>query len=376
MAPRELEDGNEIDRDDDAFEDMPYDKLMAMLGDDDGDQGDAVAFGAGEAADDTDKRVTVEDGLDLIDQAQSKRRVEAKVEAAPEDKAGEAPETTAEVNEQAAPEVAKAPDDLDTMLSALDPAMQATIKTRVTAADEVLEAFKGRETELERFGTTPAKAIGELLKIEQYSRSKPDEYIAWAAGQLGGDPVATLTKAAERLGLKVTQADSGEDDPFEDPDIKAMRQELAAYRARETAPTLGPDAPQHRAQTDLEAFQREATHFQSVAPQIAALAQAHVQTTGKPATMDDIKRFYSAAVMASGLEQAAAPITPAAQAPAPVAQQPRQTQAAPSDSVERAKAASRSLDGSGQGAGRRPAIAADASLESVLSHLYDEQTKR
>jgi len=367
----DLDDEKGIDRDDNAIagDEMPYEKLLEMLKGDDED-GDDIAFGK---TSDTPapevETVSIEDGIDLIDKAQSGKREAAKVEA----KVDPEPETEAKPEgEDSAP--AAAPDELDTILAAVPEASREAVRTRITAADEMMGLFKGREADLERFGTTPAKAVGELLKIEAYSRSKPDEYLAWAASQLGGDPVATITKAAERLGLKISAA-SDDDDPFEDPEVKQMRAELAAFKARETGPSLGPDAPQNRVMNDLATFKAEATHFDAVAPYVAAQAKAHVEATGKPVTVTDLKRFYDANVAALGLAEQAAQTIPAAQTPPPVAQEAQTTPAAPSDSVKRAMAASKSLDGSGHGAGRRPALAADAPLSEVLGHFYKQSTQ-
>jgi len=380
MAPSEIDQADNIDRDDSLLdtEDVPYDKLMAMLSGGDGDPSDDIAFGA--TSDDAKpivETVTVEDGLDLIDGAHSKKRsdskVEAKTEAEGEAKAEADPEQDGaqEAKQEANHEAPVADDaEIDGFLSSLPDAARTAVKGRIGAADEILGLFKGRETEMQRFGVTPATAVGELLKIEQYSRTNPADYLAWAAGQLGGDPVETLSKAASRLGLKVVQAASDDDDPFEDPEVKTMRAELAAYRARDSAPQLGPDAPQNRAMSDLEAFRASAPHFDAVAEYVAAQASAHVQKTGKPVGVDDLKRFYDANVQALGLGASAPESKSAAQVQQPVAQQTQKPAAAPSNSVQRAMAASKSLDGSGHGAGRRPALAPDANLVDVLKFHY------
>lgn len=386
--PRELEDETEIDRDDDRLDDeeVPYDKLMAMLKGDD-DPADDVAFGEGDepAAKESDV-VSIEDGLDLLDKAAQGKREASKVDPAPEDdatpaeakrgdeaKAEDAPEDgTAEGDKPDTPE--QDADDLDAILADVPEARREAIRSRVTAADEIMSIFKGREAELEQHGVKPADAVKRLVEINAYATSNPSDYIAWAASKLGQDPAEVLGKAAERLGMKlVAAASDGEEDPFEDPAIKEMRQRLAAYEAREKMPDLGPDAPQFRTQTELQRFASEQPHWQSVAPQIAAMAGAHVQTTGRPVSIADIERFYRASVYAAGLEQPQT--TPAAQVQQPVAQQAQKTSAAQSDSVERARRASKSLDGSGQGAGRRPALDPDASLESVVGSIYRDMMK-
>lgn len=360
-------------------EDMPYDKLMAMLGKPDDDAGEDIAFGAGEdtlpAGDDT---ITAGQGLDMLDDAAAERRAAAKVD--PEEKPAEAdppaPEAEAqgeaERETQPPAEPAK-PDDLDALLDGIPDERRTAIRDRVTAADDLLAVFKGHEAELERHGVKPADAVARLVELNAYATRNPSDYLAWAATQLGGKPEEVLGKAAERLGLKLVPAQGGEDDdPFEDPEVKAMRQELAALKAQQQAPALGPDSPQARTQNDLAALAARSPHWKTVEHEVAALASAHVQRAGTPATIADVERFYRAAVTAAGLDVPPNPApqtTPAAQPAAPVPQEAPKA-AAPDERLERARAASKSLDGSGQGAGRRPALDPNASIEQVLTSLY------
>ena len=378
MAPRELEDGNEIDRDDRDVdtEEMPYEKLLAMLKDGDDDEDGGVAFGEGEGkTTELPAVVSVEDGVDLLDAAAQGKAKEAKVEAAPkaEDEAKPAGEDTPPATDETKVEAAPETDELDVLLTGLDDEKRTTIKARVQAADEVMGVFKGREAELERHGVKPVDAMKRLIDLNSYANANPTDYLAWAASQLG-NPQEVLSKAAEKLGMKLITADA-DGDPFEDDEIKAIREENRQLKAAANPIQLGPDAPQNRAMSDLNAFTASAPHFQAVAPYIAAQAKAHVETTGKAATIDDIKRFYDASVMAMNLEHAPVQTTVAAQAPAPVAQIQQKPPAAPNASVERAKAASKSLDGSGQGAGRRPALDPELSLSDTLKALYEAQTK-
>jgi hypothetical protein len=380
MTNRDISSDTAIDRDDSVVtdDDMPVELLRKMLSGSDDASADEPAFGAGSDPKDapTQDVVSIEDGIDLIDSAQKTSRDAAKVEA-PADDSQKPVEESAEPADDAKPATTEAPaaNDLDALLDGLPDDRKAPLRERLSAADEVLGIFKGREAELERHGVKPADAMRRLVDINAYANREPDAYLAWAATQFG-DPAALLTKAAEKLGLKmVAAAAEDDDDPFEDPEVKALKAKLARYEAQTTAPQLGPDAPQVRAQNDLQDFAKASPHWDAVGPQVAALATTHVQTTGKAATMDDIKRFYAAAVVAGGLQQPA-PTTPAptlaAQPQPPVTQKTGNTVAAPPDSVQRAKAASRSLDGSGQGAGRRPVLSEDAALEDVVSHFFKE----
>jgi hypothetical protein len=364
-------DNDQIERDDSAAADdeMPVELLMQMLKRDD-DAGEDVAFGVGSDKPDASAIdvVSVDDGIDLIDKAHAGKRAAVEVKVEPD----EAPAEDAE--KDAAPETALSPDSVDALLDGVPDARKAALRERLMAADEVLEVFKEHEAELQRHGVKPADAMKRLIDINAYASREPDAYLAWAALQLG-DPKEILTSAAEKLGLKMVASASQDDDPFEDPEVKNLKAKLARYEEQERGPQLGPDSPQFKAQKELEQFAATSPHWQAVSPQIAALASTHVQITGKPATMDDIRRFYSAAVMANGLEQTGRPeSTSAAQVPQPVSQQAQnKTAAKPSDSVQRAKAASKSLDGSGQGAGRRPELTDETPLEDVLRYFLSKQ---
>jgi hypothetical protein len=107
---------------------------------------------------------------------------------------------------------------------------------------------------------------------------------------------------------------------------------------------------------------------------IARLAKEHVAKTGKPATFEDLDGFYrqfaGASQPAPAPKPAPAP-TPAAQPTPPVAGD-QQKKAAAKASVERAKAASKSIDGTGQGASRRPALSEESSLEDTLKHFMGQ----
>ena len=368
-----IENGQEIDRDDDddGLEDFPREKLLEMLkgGEEPADE-DTVAFGAGDIEDPAEAAtVSVDDGLDLIEKAEKTRRKDADVPAEAKPAASEGDGAVA--SEGAAPEAKAdaAPDDLSELLAGLDEAKREAVAGRVKAADSVLALFKGREADLAAYGATPESAMKDLIEINSYARKNPAEYLAWAATQFG-DGAELLGKAAERLGLKVVPAQQDDEDPFEDPKIAEMRAELAALKGQKPQ-LLGPNDPVHRAQQEIEAFASARPDFKNLGPHIAAMAQSQAQQTGKPVTLADVERFYTAAKAAFGRldgAESAAPVTSAAQQPAPVKSVGSKAAPGP-DAIARAKAASRSLDGSGQGAGRRPALDPNASIEDALSHF-------
>lgn len=374
----DLDDGTELDAAPlDDTEEMPYATLMKMLTGDDESGDEDVAFGKGSDAPEAKEpdQVSIEEGVALIDEASTKGRQAAKVEVPkPEAPADDSklPEPEAKTDDTQPP---AAPADIDAMLDGLPDDRKTAARDRITAADEVLAVFKGREAEFQRHGAKPAEVVKRLADLVNYAEQNPHDYLAWAATQFG-NPAEVLGKAAEKLGLKVVQVEAGDDDdPFEDPEVKEMRKQLAEYKARERPAPLGPDSPQARAQAELTSLAASLPHWQTVAPQVAALSQAHA-ARGTPPTIADVKRFYDGAVVAAGLAAPAPqPVSAAQPAPA-VAQVPTAKPAATADRIERSKRASMSLDGSGQGAGRRPDLDPDASIATVLTTLWNEQSRK
>ena len=247
------------------------------------------------------------------------------------------------------------------------------------AADKVMGLFKGREEELKAHSTTPEKAMERLLFLNNFAQQKPHEYLAWVARETKGDAAhEALGEAAKLLGYKIV-ADAEEPDEFEDEEVAKLRKENAELKRAQT-PAFGPDAPDQVARRSvMEALQDFTTaiddagalkhpHFETLKPRITQLAAAHKQSTGQFVTAEDLTRFYSQAEteMRSVF---APPSSSAAQDPTPVADQKVEKAAA---AAEKAKAASKLIDGDGQGAPRRPGPGADADLKSVLSHFANQ----
>lgn len=386
----DIDDGEEIDRldpdltaddDDDEFEQ----KLLEMLKADDG--GDDAVF-SGPVKEKETATVSVEDGLDLVSKVTTERGVKRRTDALDDDSqpgAGdEDPAAQSAASAPADPATPPEPTDLDTLLSGLDDDRREKIAARVKDADEVMNLFKGREAQLAQHGVTAHQAMARLIQLNEYAADKPVEYLAWATAQLAPDKAQeVLTAAAEKLGFKLTAAD---DDPFEDEEVKRLRAENRALRSQRL--DFGPDA---EAAAAAEAAQRVdplkvitdfATEknpdgtpkrplWEKLKANIATRAKTVRETTGKVVTAADLAQFYDEEErdLRAALGLPAAPaVTPAAQPAAPVAGGGTK-KAAPSASVDRAKAASKSIDGTGQGASRRPAPNPDASLEDVLRHF-------
>lgn len=393
----DIDDGEEIDRvdpdlspddDDDEFEQ----KLLEMLAADDG--GDDAVF-SGPVKEKETATVSVEDGLDLVSKVTTERGVKRRTDALGEDDApkGDDSQTGAGAEDPAAESAASEPvdpstppeaTDLDALLEGLDDDRRGKIAARVKDADEVMALFKGREAQLAQHGVTAHQAMARLIQLNEYAAAKPVEYLAWATAQLAPDKAQeVLTAAAEKLGLKLTAAD---DDPFEDEEVKRLRAENRALRSQRL--DFGPDA---EAAAAAEAAQRVdpikvitdfATEknpdgtpkrplWEKLKANIATRAKTVRETTGRVVTAADLAQFYEEEErdLRAALGLPAAPAaTPAAQPAAPVAGGGTK-KAAPSASVDRAKAASKSIDGTGQGASRRPAPNPDASIEDVLRHF-------
>lgn len=369
----DIQDPDEIDRTETAFgdedDDFPYDDLRKMLAGDPSDAGPESAFG--DEPDDAARTETVgvDEGLGLIDKAKddAAKAAKIKLEADTPDGDGADGDTGNDASGKAV-EATPAPSDIETLLADIPEDRREAIKARVALADEVGAVFKGRDADLKKLDMKPAQAVARLVRIHDYAMRDPTEYAAWFASQFG-DPAEVLTKAAEKLGMKLVKEDSGDDDdPFEDPEIKALREENRRLKGEDRPRIVGPDDPALDAQAQLRAFAAEAPLLEVLGPTIAQKATQHIQATGRPATIEDIRRFYAEAE-ADVRRRMGVDSTPAAQSQQPVADKGQKA----AQGVSRAKAASMSIDGQGHGANRRPGPAEGASIEDVIRHQMSLQ---
>lgn len=277
--------------------------------------------------------------------------------------------------------------DLNTLLDGVPDDRKGEISRRLGDADRVLAPFKAHEAELKRHGQTPEGAINRLLELNTFAQSKPDEYLAWVATQSNSEPHKALEGAAKLLGYKLAKdGEDDDDDMFSDPQTKALKEENARLKAQLSGnqPSFGPDTPERQqartVQQQLQSFVSEVDEagqlkrpfFEQLRPRISEMATAHRNGTGNPVTTDDLQRFYDQAVSevrtAFGAPTAPAPQSgqgSAAQGGKPVADQIKERAAA----AQRAQKASKSVDGTGQGASRRPALSDNASLDDVIRHF-------
>lgn len=413
MADKDQDDDNIFDEgemEDDGTADIirkAYEESMKDDEDDDGGFDQPLDAKTGDEPD----VVSPEKGRDLLDDAEmAKAKGKTAGEDAPEE--GEKPKGDDKPKDDAKPkgedgkpaegddpEGGKDGDDkpadlkgadLNALLDGVPDDRKGEISRRLGDAERVLAPFKAHEAELKRHGQTPEGAINRLLELNTFAQSKPDEYLAWVATQTNSEPHKALEGAAKLLGYKLTKDGEGDDDDmFSDPETKALKEENDRLKAQLTGkqPGFGPDTPERQqartVQQQLQSFVSEVDEagqlkrpfFEQLRPRISEMATAHRNSTGNPVTTDDLQRFYDQAVTeartAFGAPSAPAPQPgqgSAAQGGKPVADQIKEKAAA----AQRAQKASKSVDGTGQGASRRPALSDDASLDDVIRHFASQ----
>lgn len=325
------------------------------------DEDDDGGLDAPFADDKTEKLETVsqDKGHELIDKARLQKPADEPATTGEDDE----PKT-----ERKSPEGQEPPKledmDVSALLDGIDDGRKAEITRRMGAASEVMSLFNGREEELKAHGTDAKGAMERLLYLNKFAQEKPDEYLAWVATQVSQKPEEALDAAAAKLGFKLVKIDDiDDDDLFADPKEKKPAAQPGEF---------GPDAPANRVAADLQRFVSEKGPdgkpvrplFDRVGADIARMAKSHRESTGQFVTMADLQRFYDEAVTAlrrdMGIEQ---PSSAAQQAPS--VQDQLKAAAA---SAEKAARASKSIDGTGQGTSRRPALSEDADLDEVLRH--------
>lgn len=331
--------------------------------------------------------ITLDEGLQTIEDVRTGKAapaaatdIDSQIAAKPKD---ETPPSA-----DAAPAIlspTEAAADFTTLLEGIPDDRRTALTERLTAGQDVLQHFAGREGELAIHGlTSPGQAIERLLHLNEFAQAKPDEYVAWLAGQMNAEaPQDVLSAAAKHLGYKlVLDIEEDPDDEFADEEKKAMKAELKALKGGKTP--IGPDAPQNivtmRVTRALTTF-REAKGadgkplhplHENFTKEISAKVLAYREANpDKIPTAADLSRFYFEVVP---------PLAAAAAAPAAATPAPAQTFAAqpPASVQEKAKiaaspdpseAASKMLDGSGPGSDRRPAhtgLTGDALLRAQL----------
>lgn len=416
MADYEIDDDNIFDEgelEDDGTADIirkAYEESMKDEEDDDGGFDQPLDAKSGEEPD----VVSPDKGRDLLDDAEmakakgknpeseSKPAEEAKSEAEKkpdgeetggkdEGKDGGDPEGA----NKSQPEDLKS-SDLNALLDGVPDDRKGEITRRIRDAESALQPFNNPyiQAQMKQFGATPKDVASRLVDLASFASNNPSEYIAWVAKESASPEKIgeVIENAAKLLGYKLTKEGEGgdDDDMFSDPQTKALKEENDRLKAQLAGKqqAFGPDTPERMqtrtVQQQLQSFisevddagQPKRPYFDHLRPRISDLATLHRNRTGQAVTTDDLQRFYDQA-----LNEARAafgtPATPtqqpaqgsAAQSEKPVADHIKEKAAA----AERAQKASKSIDGTGQGASRRPALSADASLDDVIRHFASKE---
>jgi hypothetical protein len=337
----------------------------------------------------TKAMISVDDGLQSVEDARLGKTpaapaadIDAQIAAKPAEETPAAP--------AAAPlSPTDAAADFTALLEGIPDDRRTALTERLTAGQDVLQHFAGREQEMAIHGvTSPGQAIERLLHLNEFAQAKPDEYMAWLAQQMNGDaPQDVIAAAAKHLGYKlVLDVEEDPDDEFADDEKKAMRAELKALKGGQ-AP-IGPDAPQNlvtmQVTRALNTF-REAKgpdgkplhplHGNFVSEISAKVLAFREANPDKIPTAADLSRFYFEVVPPLVAGAPAAPAQTFAAQPTAVVQEQSQTAA----KTDRSEAASKMLDGSGPGSDRRPAhtgLTGDALHRAQIQEALDAQKSK
>ncbi|MEM8971349.1 MAG: hypothetical protein AAGD43_04700 [Pseudomonadota bacterium] len=299
---------------------------------------------------------------------------------------------------------------VDALLDGMPDDKRTEVSRRLQDAADVLAPLQTEyaKSELEMHGATPKDAVARLVELNSFAQKVPGEYLAWVSEQVAGEKAAdVMSEAAELLGYKLVKADAdndgkGDDDDeiFLDDGTKAKLAELKKYKEAEknNGSAFGPDTPQRQQNksaakilNDFKGAQDDNGNllrpdFDYLAPQIGQIAAAMVKENGRNLSAADLETAYdrarAEARKALGVETDAAPNDPkpqdsgsevisAAQRETEMSQELQNKAAA---AAEKAKKASKSVDGSGQGASRRPALPDDASVEDTIRHFAGQES--
>lgn len=283
------------------------------------------------------------------------------------------------------PDLTKA--SADELLTGLDDTKKGEVSRRLAELEAWDKFFEPHAEALKLHGTTAREQVARLAHLNDFAQKKPDEYLAWFLDTVGGaDKTAILEKAAKHLGVSVTIGQS-DDDEFVDPEVKALRDEVAALR-RQNGPAYGPDAAPNRTQDELTRLINETgpdgkpvrPYYDFLAPQIAdRVAALRNERGGAPATVADVAAIYTelegrmrTMLGVQPLPSAQPATTSAAQGQPPVADKTQNN----ADALEKAKRASKSIDGAGQGTPRRPAQSGSGSLRDDMSAILADMKAR
>lgn len=281
--------------------------------------------------------------------------------------------------------------DFDALLDGVPDDRKAEINRRMKEVDAAMEPFKTPyvQEQIKRHGVEPKQVASRLVELATFAEQKPDEYLAWAAQEMAASPDKVgevLASAAKLHGYKLVKegeaenAEEDDEDLFLDDKTRKILEENKRLKAAQEQPrSFGPDTPERQQQRSVEqtltAFIGEKDEtgnlkrplWDHLQPQITQMAANHKQQTGKMVTVEDLGQFYDSAVeqarKAFGAPSETAEQAPsAAQGNSGMSEDLKKRAAA----AERAKRASKSIGGAGQGASRQPAKSSESDQEQTL----------
>lgn len=272
--------------------------------------------------------------------------------------------------------------DTAALLKGVQKSRRGEIERRLLVASEAMKPFNSDfiRDQMKEFGKSPVQVASRLVELAAFAKKNPGEYIAWVTEQSAASPekvVEVLNEAAKHLGLSVSSAESDDDDPFKSDRERELEEEIAVLRGEKQKgrQAFGPDTDERvrerTVQEQMASFieakddqgQPLRPYWSQMEPAVTRKAAAHMQTTGQRPTFDDLGRFYDQSVA-----EMMAAFGNAAKDPEP-ASDPKHEQARAA--ADKAAKASKSIDGSGQTANRRPANAeTDDSIEAILGRLF------
>lgn len=380
-----------IDDDDLGTDDsMPSDKAYEAASD------ARVAQDAGRDKKDTAKADDDDDKAAPADDQKAQRADDADKDAGDKAQAGD------DNAEDKAEDVAAA--KLDDLVDGLPDDRKAEVARRIRDAESLAAPLAQSgfiRDQMQQFNATPQQAIGRMVELAEFATQKPDEYLAWAASEMAGGPdkaAELVEKAVGHLGLKLVKEDEagGDDDLFEDPEKAELKRQLAELQKQtQKGPGFGPDTPERQAaRQNAQALQNFVTETDATGNPVRPLINepkvqermaqmaAYYRQQNQPVTIDTIKQFYDRAAQEHMALTASLSASEQGQQPGPQQQNGSAAQGGDSvhdqimnkkaESARKARRASKTIDGSGQGASRRSGPPPNASIEETIAYYASQ----
>mgnify|MGYP003654237812 FL=1 len=183
-------------------------------------------------------------------------------------------------------------------------------------AESVSSLFSDSDrAEMQQHGASDLQAVGTLVKLNQFAKSRPAEYIKWAMQHFGvGADQLGLSRGTEQQKPSDDADTQALEDLLTDPNVKLLKSELDQIKAR-IADRDAQDfaAEQQRRQGSVNALrnavgtfrtqlddtgQLQFPHFDQVSRAMGALMETHPKLSQLPDSYEKMEKAYRMAVMA------------------------------------------------------------------------------